>query len=73
MNRIHVSFVFCRECKFEVLCCSFGHIQAFRFWSKLKGAGDISSAGKTAIYKQGKTVLVNCEIFEKYLEGFKAE
>ena len=26
-----------------------------------------------AIYKQGKTVLVNCEIFERYLEDFKVE
>lgn len=24
-----------------------------------------------AIYKTGKTVLVNCEIFEHYLEGFR--
>lgn len=26
-----------------------------------------------AIYKPGKTVLVNCEIFERFLEGFKVE
>ncbi len=26
-----------------------------------------------AIYKPGKTVLVNCEILEKYLESFKVE
>ncbi len=26
-----------------------------------------------AIYKPGKTVLVNCEIFERYLESFKVE
>lgn len=26
-----------------------------------------------AIYKPGKVVLVNCEILEKYLEGFKLE
>lgn len=26
-----------------------------------------------AIYKPGKTVLVNCEILEKYLEEFKVE
>ena len=26
-----------------------------------------------AIYKPGKTVLVNCEIVERYLEGFKID
>lgn len=26
-----------------------------------------------AVYKIGKAVLVNCEIFEKYLEQFKTE
>jgi len=26
-----------------------------------------------AIYKPGKTVLVNCEILERYIESFKVE
>lgn len=26
-----------------------------------------------AIYKVGKVVLINCEVFERYLEGFRIE
>ena len=50
---------------------------------RYKEGAEIYSIGQTtfermakdanAVYKVGKMVLVNCELFEKYLETFKVE